>query len=79
MFGGKIFKVSLDAEFTCPNRDGRLGTEGCVYCSARGSGDFAGDHRLSIPDQFIEVKERMARKWPDARYIAYFQAGISRE
>lgn len=73
-FGEKIFKVSLDAGFTCPNRDGTLGTGGCVYCSERGSGDFAGDQRLSISDQFIEVKERMAKKWPDAQYIAYFQA-----
>jgi len=73
-FGGKIFKVSLDAGFTCPNRDGTLGSGGCVYCSARGSGDFAGDQRASIPDQFIEVKERMKKKWPSAQYIAYFQA-----
>jgi len=73
-FGEKIFKVSLDAGFTCPNRDGTLGTGGCVYCSARGSGDFAGDQRLSLHDQFIEVTERMKRKWPSAKYIAYFQA-----
>jgi radical SAM protein (TIGR01212 family) len=73
-FGGKIVKVSLDAGFTCPNRDGTLGIGGCVYCSERGSGDFAGDQRLSIPDQFIEVKERMKKKWPNAQYIAYFQA-----
>ena len=73
-FGGKIFKVSLDAGFTCPNRDGTLGRGGCVYCSARGSGDFAGDQRASIPEQFIEVKERMKKKWPHAQYIAYFQA-----
>jgi len=73
-FGGKIFKVSLDAGFTCPNRDGTLGRGGCVYCSARGSGDFAGDQKLSIPDQFVEVKERMKKKWPNAQYIAYFQA-----
>jgi radical SAM protein (TIGR01212 family) len=73
-FGGKTVKVSLDAGFTCPNRDGTLGTSGCVYCSERGSGDFAGDQRLSIPDQFVEVKERMKKKWPNAQYIAYFQA-----
>ena len=52
-FGGKIFKVSLDAGFTCPNRDGTLGTSGCVYCSERGSGDFAGDKRAAISDQFM--------------------------
>jgi hypothetical protein len=73
-FGEKIFKVSLDAGFTCPNRDGTLGIGGCAYCSERGSGDFAGNQRLSIPDQFIEVKERMKKKWPNAQYIAYFQA-----
>ncbi|KGP76856.1 hypothetical protein JT05_02465 [Desulfosporosinus sp. Tol-M] len=73
-FGGKIVKISLDAGFTCPNRDGTLGIGGCVYCSERGSGDYAGDQRLSIPDQFIAVKERMKNKWPSAQYIAYFQA-----
>ena len=73
-FGGKTFKVSLDAGFTCPNRDGTLGRGGCVYCSARGSGDFAGGQGLSIHDQFVEVSERMKKKWPNANYIAYFQA-----
>ena len=73
-FGGKIFKVSLDAGFTCPNRDGTLGRGGCVYCSERGSGDFAGEQGLSIHNQFIEVTERMKKKWPNAKYIAYFQA-----
>jgi len=73
-FGGKIFKVSLDAGFTCPNRDGTLGRGGCVYCSERGSGDFAGEQGLSIHRQFIEVTERMGKKWPNAKYIAYFQA-----
>lgn len=73
-FGEKIFKVSLDAGFTCPNRDGTLGKEGCVYCSERGSGDFAGKQGLSLHEQFLEVTERMKRKWPAASYIAYFQA-----
>lgn len=73
-FKEKVFKVSLDAGFTCPNRDGTLGWSGCVYCSERGSGDFAGDKKLSLHDQFIEVKERMQKKWPSAKYIAYFQA-----
>ena len=73
-FGEKIFKVSLDAGFTCPNRDGRLGNGGCIYCSDRGSGDFAGEQGLSIHNQFIEVTERMKKKWPKAKYIAYFQA-----
>ena len=73
-FGEKVFKVSLDAGFTCPNRDGTQGTGGCVYCSARGSGDFAGEQTLSLHDQFSVVKERMTKKWPKAKYIAYFQA-----
>jgi len=73
-FRDKVFKVSLDAGFTCPNRDGTLGWSGCVYCSERGSGDFAGDQKLSLHDQFIQVTERMKRKWPSAKYIAYFQA-----
>ena len=73
-FGGKIFKVSLDAGFTCPNRDGTLGRGGCVYCSERGSGDFAGEQGLSLHNQFIEVTARMKKKWPNANYIAYFQA-----
>ncbi len=73
-FREKVFKVSLDAGFTCPNRDGTLGRSGCVYCSERGSGDFAGDQKLSLHDQFNEVVERMKNKWPNAKYIAYFQA-----
>ncbi|KLU65086.1 tRNA-2-methylthio-N(6)-dimethylallyladenosine synthase [Desulfosporosinus acididurans] len=73
-FGEKVFKVSLDAGFTCPNRDGTLGRKGCIYCSERGSGDFAGRQELSIHDQFSEVKERMKKKWPKAKYLAYFQA-----
>lgn len=73
-FGEKIIKVSLDAGFTCPNRDGTRGLGGCVYCSARGSGDFAGTQTLSIPEQFVQVKERMHLKWTKAKYLAYFQA-----
>ena len=73
-FGEKVFKVSLDAGFTCPNRDGTVGYGGCIYCSPRGSGDFAGKKSLSIREQFAFVKEMMAKKWPQARYLAYFQA-----
>lgn len=73
-FGGKVFKVSLDAGFTCPNRDGTKGWGGCIYCSPRGSGDFAGAVTHSIEQQFSEVKERMQKKWPKALYLAYFQA-----
>lgn len=74
LFGEKVFKVTLDAGFTCPNRDGKLGTSGCIYCSARGSGDFAGLAQCTIHEQFSQVVERMEKKWPKAKYIAYFQA-----
>ncbi len=73
-FGEKVFKVPLDAGFTCPNRDGTLGREGCIYCSARGSGDFAGEKKLSLPEQFNQSRNMMTQKWPKASYIAYFQA-----
>lgn len=73
-FGEKVFKISLDAGFTCPNRDGTKGWGGCIYCSSRGSGDFAGVASHSIEQQFGEVKERMRKKWPRAKYLAYFQA-----
>ncbi len=74
VFGEKVFKVPLDAGFTCPNRDGTLGREGCIYCSARGSGDFAGEKKLALPEQFEQSRAMMAKKWPKASYIAYFQA-----
>jgi len=73
-FGTKVFKVALDAGFTCPNRDGSKGGGGCLFCSPAGSGDFAGDRSLDIRSQFCQVKEMMHKKWPHAQYIAYFQA-----
>lgn len=73
-FGGKIFKISLDAGFSCPNRDGTISSGGCVFCSVRGSGDFAGDRKFSISDQFEDRKEMMKNKWKEGKYIAYFQA-----
>lgn len=73
-FGGKVCKVSLDGGFTCPNIDGTKGVGGCSYCSGRGSGDFAGDPALSLPQQLAQGAARLSGKWPDARYIAYFQA-----
>lgn len=76
-FGGKVFKVALNGGFTCPNRDGTRGTGGCTYCSAMGSGDFAGDAGKDIHSQFNEVKARMHKKWPEAKYIAYFQANTN--
>ena len=75
-YGKKIYKVSIDAGFTCPNRDGTLGTKGCIFCSAGGSGDFAEDSKLSITEQIEKGKKRIASKLPDSDcgLIAYFQA-----
>lgn len=73
-FGGKCAKLPLDAGFTCPNIDGKCGRGGCVYCSDRGSGDFAKAAALSIRDQIRAQKEVFARKWDVSRCIAYFQA-----
>lgn len=73
-FGEKIYKVSLDGGFTCPNRDGTIGTGGCIFCSEGGSGDFASDARLSVSDQITQGISLVAAKNPSSRYIAYFQA-----
>lgn len=73
-FGEKIYKVSLDGGFTCPNRDGTIGTCGCIFCSEGGSGDFASDARLSVSDQITQGISLVAAKNPSSRYIAYFQA-----
>lgn len=73
-FGEKVMKISLDGGFSCPNRDGTISNQGCVFCSERGSGDFAGTRLLSITDQFDEVRTVMAKKWTSQKYIAYFQA-----
>lgn len=74
IFGRKVFKVALDGGFTCPNRDGTAARYGCTFCSQLGSGDFAGDRRDGLVRQFTDVRDRMHSKWPDARYIGYFQA-----
>lgn len=73
-FNEKVFKVSLDANFSCPNIDGTVGKGGCIYCSKRGSGEFAGNKLLPIEVQFEEIKEMLLKKWPKAKYIGYFQA-----
>nr|WP_310833246.1 TIGR01212 family radical SAM protein [Paenibacillus typhae] len=70
----KVFKVMLDAGFTCPNRDGSIAKGGCTFCSARGSGDFAGSRRDDLVTQFNHVRDRQHLKWPNAKYIGYFQA-----
>lgn len=73
-FGCKVYKISLDAGFTCPNRDGTIGTQGCVFCSAGGSGDFAQSSRLTITQQIEKGKELVSSKIKSGKYIAYFQA-----
>lgn len=73
-FGEKVFKISLDAGFSCPNRDGTISHGGCIYCSERGSGDFAGSRNFSISKQFYDIKTMMKKKWKSGKYIAYFQA-----
>ena len=73
-FGCKVFKISLDAGFSCPNRDGTISKKGCIFCSERGSGDFAGDRKFSIHKQFEDIKDVMNKKWKSGKYIAYFQA-----
>ena len=76
-FGKKVYKLSLDGGFTCPNRDGTIGTRGCSFCSAGGSGEFAASRRLSVTKQIEEAKERIREKLPkngEVGYLAYFQA-----
>ncbi len=73
-FGDKVIKVALDGGFTCPNRDGTLSYGGCIFCSEKGSGDFAGDRALDIEKQFELSRQKMNKKWKEGKYIAYFQA-----
>ena len=73
-FGSKVFKVSLNAGFTCPNIDGTLGTRGCIYCSRLGSGEFAGKPSDDLIKQFNSIRCMMENKWPGGKYIGYFQA-----
>lgn len=73
-FGDKVYKISLNAGFTCPNRDGKIGTRGCIFCSQGGSGDFAESPDLSITEQIEKGKEKVAGKIKSGKYIAYFQA-----
>ena len=73
-FGEKLYKIALDGGMSCPNRDGKIGTGGCIFCSAGGSGDFAGDRRVSIKEQLKAGKELVIKKHTGSSYIAYFQA-----
>lgn len=74
-FNKKVFKVSLNAGFSCPNKIN--GSNGCIFCSKLGSGDFAGDKSHDLVTQFNEVRDMMLKKWNDAYYIGYFQANTN--
>ena len=73
-FGCKIYKLALDGGFTCPNRDGTVGTKGCIFCSAQGSGEFAERVTASVADQVEKAKARVTLKNKAGKYIAYFQS-----
>ena len=74
-FGTKIAKIPLSGDFTCPNRDGTKAYGGCIYCSSKLSGDFAGNPCDSIDKQFSDLKQVMSKKWKNTKYMAYFQTG----
>ncbi|MBQ4289961.1 MAG: TIGR01212 family radical SAM protein [Clostridia bacterium] len=74
VFGEKLYKLNLNAGCTCPNRDGTIGTGGCVFCSAGGSGEFAAEPGLSVSEQIDRAKAQVEKKFRGDRYIAYFQA-----
>ena len=73
-FGCKVYKLSLDGGFTCPNRDGTLGTRGCIFCSSQGSGEFAEGGSISVDRQLERAKARVQAKNKDGKFIAYFQS-----
>lgn len=73
-FGCKVYKLAIDGGFTCPNRDGTLGTRGCIFCSRGGSGEFAESKEKSVTQQIDDGKKRVEKKIKDGKYIAYFQA-----
>lgn len=73
IFGSKVIKLSIDGGFTCPNRDGRIGTRGCIFCGEEGAGEFTSSRCLTITEQIEAQKEILSKKWPEGKYIAYFQ------
>lgn len=76
-YGHKVYKISLNGDFTCPNRDGTLSYRGCIFCSETGSAEFGGDKSLPLSHQFQTVKKMMQNKWKEGKYIAYFQANTN--
>ncbi len=76
-YNHKVFKVALNGNFSCPNRDGTISKNGCIFCSPSGSGDFAGNKNDSLETQFKMVKDIIELKWPNSYYIVYFQANTN--
>ena len=76
-YGCKISKISLNLGLTCPNKDGKVGFGGCIYCSKLGSGEYGGDPIKPLKEQFDDVKKVMRKKWPTCKFIAYFQANTN--
>ncbi len=74
IFGCRVQKISLDAGLTCPNRDGSIATDGCIYCNSRGSGTGALQKGLSITEQILKGKESLKRRYKAKKFIAYFQS-----
>lgn len=76
-YKSKVFKVALNGDFDCPNRDGTIQKYGCLFCSEKGSGDFAGNKEESLEKQFNTISSIIHQKWPNALYIVYFQANTN--
>ncbi|MBR4754885.1 MAG: TIGR01212 family radical SAM protein [Lachnospiraceae bacterium] len=73
-YGQRLYKLPLSSGATCPNRDGSKGYGGCIFCSEKGSGDYAGDAALSVADQIMQAKDTIGTRFSDGGYIAYFQS-----
>jgi radical SAM protein (TIGR01212 family) len=73
-FNSKVYKIALNGDFTCPNRDGSISRIGCVFCTDSGSGEFGGKAIDSLRDQFDKIKKMMQNKWKEGKYIVYFQS-----
>ncbi|MBU0986387.1 MAG: TIGR01212 family radical SAM protein [Proteobacteria bacterium] len=74
LFGGRVQKITIDAGLSCPNRDGKISTGGCIYCNARGSGTGAYAKGLSVSDQIIKGKQALSKRYKAKKFIAYFQS-----
>ncbi|MDY0317202.1 MAG: TIGR01212 family radical SAM protein [Candidatus Izemoplasmatales bacterium] len=73
-FNSKVYKIALNGDFTCPNRDGSISRIGCVFCTDSGSGEFGGKAKDSLKDQFDKIRKMMQNKWKEGKYIVYFQS-----